>query len=159
MQAEPTAEHRWLQRLAGDWKYEMEAEGPPGEPPIRDSGTEHVRSLGDTWIQSESASPLPEGGTSVSLMTLGYDPARQQFVGTFVSSMMTHLWVYSGGTLEGDLLTLEAEGPGYEDPSTMVLYRDTIQLLSDDHRVHTSSHRLDDGSWHLFMTTHYHRAS
>lgn len=153
--AEPTAEHRWLQRLTGEWTYEMEAEGGPGEPPIREAGTERGRSLGDMWVMCESV--MPDGIPVTNVMTLGYDPARERFVGTFVSSMMTHLWVYEG-TLEGDLLTLETEGPGYPDASRTVSYRDTVQLVSDDHRIHTSSYPRDDGGWHTFMTTHYRRA-
>lgn len=157
MQAGSSAEHRWLQRLAGTWTFEMEAEAGPGEPPIRDTGTEHVRSLGGTWVMLETSGPMPDGTPVTNVMTLGHDPARQRFVGTFVSSMMTHLWIYAG-TLDGDLLTLETEGPGYVDDSKTVPYRDTIQLVSDDHRVHTSSYRRDDGGWHTFMTTHYRRA-
>ncbi|HEX6041936.1 DUF1579 domain-containing protein [Longimicrobium sp.] len=152
--SEPTTEQRWLQRLAGEWTYEMEAEGGPGEPSIRETGTERGRSLGDTWVMCESV--MPDGIPVTNVMTLGYDPARGRIVGTFVSSMMTHLWVYAG-TLEGDLLTLETEGPGYPDAGRTVPYRDTIQMVSDDHRVHTSSVRQDDGEWHTFMTTHYRR--
>ena len=28
--------------------------------------------------------------------TLGYDPAKKKYVGTFIASVMTHLWIYSG---------------------------------------------------------------
>lgn len=152
---EPTAEHRWLQRLAGAWTFEMEAEAGPGEEPFRDAGMEQVRLLGDTWVMCEHV--MPDGVPVANVMTLGYDPARQRFVGTFVSSMMTHLWVYAG-TLDGDLLTLETEGPSYPVADRTVPYRDTIQLVSDDERVHTSSYRRDDGEWHQFMTTRYRRA-
>jgi hypothetical protein len=155
--AESTAEHRWLQRLAGEWTFEMEAEAGPGEPPIRDTGTEQVRSLGDAWVMAESSGPMPDGTRVTNVMTLGYDPARQRFVGTFVSSMMTNLWVYAG-TLDGDLLALDTEGPSYTQEGRIVPYRDTIGLVSDDHRVHTSSYQRDDGEWHQFMTTHYRRA-
>jgi hypothetical protein len=71
--------------------------------------------------------------------------------------MMTNLWVYSG-TLDGDLLTLDTEGPSYPDADRIIPYRDTIGLVSDNERVHTSSFWRDDGEWHQFMTTRYHRA-
>ena len=46
------------------------------------------------------------------LMTLGYDPAKKRFVGTWVGSMMAHLWVYEGSMdAEEKVLTLSAEGP------------------------------------------------
>ena len=46
-------------------------------------------------------------------MTLGYDPVQKRFVGTFIGSMMTHMWIYNG-TLDaaGKVLTLDTEGPG-----------------------------------------------
>lgn len=155
--AEATAQHQWLQRMAGDWTYEMEAEGGPGEPPIRDTGSEYVRPLGDTWVMCESGGSMPDGTQVASVMTLGYDPERERFTGTFVSSMMTYLWIYAG-TRDGDLLTLDTEGPSYTDDGRMVPYRDTIRFVSDDHRVHTSSYRTDDGGWHPMLTTHYRRA-
>lgn len=46
-----------------------------------------------------------------TIMTIGYDPHRQRFVGTFVASMMTHLWMYEGALDDGErVLTLETEG-------------------------------------------------
>lgn len=161
MQAErQTEQHRWLQRLEGEWTFEMEAEGGPGEPPIRDSGTERVRSLDGVWMLCETGGTTPDGGTATSIMTLGYDPDRQRFAGTFVSSMMTHLWIYAGQLdAAGTVLTLETEGPSYTGEGGMAKYRDTIELRGDDHRVHTSAYQRGDGGWHRFMTTHYRRAA
>ena len=39
---------------------------------------------------------MPDGGPATMIMTLGYDPAKKRFVGTFIGSMMTNLWVYEG---------------------------------------------------------------
>lgn len=156
MAVERQREHRWLERLAGDWTWEMEAEGDPGEPPVRDAGTEHVRSLEGVWILCESAGRMPDGSTATSIMTLGYDPAKARFVGTFFGSMMTYLWIYEG-TLEGDTLTLDAEGPSYTEEGTMARYRDTIELVGDDRRIQRSSYQREDGSWHAFMTNDYRR--
>jgi uncharacterized protein DUF1579 len=45
-------------------------------------------------------------------MTLGYDPEKKQYVGTWVGSMMSYLWVYDGSLdAEEKVLTLNAEGP------------------------------------------------
>ena len=46
MMAEPQQEHRWLERFLGEWTYEAEAVMAPGQPPMKSSGTESVRSLG-----------------------------------------------------------------------------------------------------------------
>lgn len=160
MQAElRTEQHRWLERLAGEWTWEMEAEAEPGNPPIRESGPESVRSLEGVWMMMESRGNMPDGGSVTSIMTLGYDPARQRFVGTFIGSMMTYLWVYEGELdAAGKVLTLDAEGPSYTEEGKMAKYRDTLEFISDDHRVQTSSYLAGDGSWHPFMTTHYRRA-
>jgi hypothetical protein len=49
-------------------------------------------------------------------MSIGWDPERGRFIGTFPSSMMAYLWLYDG-VLEADgrVLTLSAEGPSYTD--------------------------------------------
>jgi hypothetical protein len=72
--------------------------------------------------------------------------------------MMTHLWVYEGG-LDGAerVLTLDTEGPGMTDQTKLERYRDVVEFKSDDHRVLTSHHLGDDGTWRQFMTANYHR--
>ncbi len=59
MPVERQKEHQWLQRMAGERSWEMEAEGQPGEPPIRDAGTESVRPLQGVWVPCESTGPTP----------------------------------------------------------------------------------------------------
>jgi hypothetical protein len=151
-------EHEWLGRMVGDWTWEMEAEGPPDQPPIRDSGTESVRSLQGAWILCEGGGTSPDGAAEASIMTLGYDPDAARFRGTFISAMMAHLWIYEGSLdAAGQVLTLETEGPSYTGESGMARYRDTIELRGDSERVQTSSYQGADGGWHQFMTTSYRR--
>jgi Protein of unknown function (DUF1579) len=91
------------------------------------------------------------------MMTLGFDPQSDRFVGTFVGSMMTHLWLYNGSLdVDGKVLTLDTEGPNFNQ-TAMAKYKDTIEFVSDDHRVMTSQILMDDGNWLLFMTAHYQR--
>lgn len=152
-----TTESQWLQRLAGEWTWEMEAEGGPGEPPIREWGPESVRILGP-WAVCESTGRTPEGAEATSIMSIGYDLGRERFIGTFLSSMMAYLWMYDGALdADGRVLTLAAEGPSYTEEGGMANYRDTIEFLAEDHRVHTSAYQAADGTWHQFMTTHYRR--
>src|SRR5688500_3618870 len=98
MKVEPQQEHQWLQQLVGNWTFEVEAMMAPGKPPEKSTGTDRCRSLGGLWVLCEGEGQMPgEGGAShQSVMTLGYDPRRQRFVGTFIASMMTHLWLYDG---------------------------------------------------------------
>ena len=156
--AEPQEEHRWLHKLVGEWDMEAESAMAPGEPPMKTTGTESVRSLGGLWIVAEGEGEMPGGGSGTSLMTLGYDPQKERYVGTWVGSMMTHLWVYDGSLDAGKkVLTLNSEGPGMSGDGKLAKYRDVIELKSDDHRVLTSHVQGEDGSWQSFMTAHYWR--
>ncbi|MGL4554741.1 MAG: DUF1579 domain-containing protein, partial [Gemmataceae bacterium] len=155
---QPQKEHRWLDRLVGQWESEMEASMAPGQPPTTTRGTETVRSLGGLWVLCEGRSEMPGGGTGTTLMTLGFDPAKKRFVGSFIGSMMNNLWLYEG-TLDADekVLTLDTHGPSFTTPGLTAPYKDAIVLVSDDERQLTSSFQGDDGQWHHFMTATYRR--
>ena len=159
MQApEPQDEHRWLQRLVGDWTFESEMSMGPGQPPMTCGGSETVRSLGGLWTLGEGITETPEGGASRLVMTLGYDPQAGRFVGTFIASCMTYLWIYSGSLDEARrILTLDAEGPSLAADGTMAPYQDIIEFVSDDERTLRSRVRMPDGQWMQFMTARYRR--
>ena len=156
--AAPQKEHQWLHRMIGEWTSEAEATKEPGKPPELFRGTERVRSLGGLWIIMEGEGEMPGGGTATMAMTLGFDPRRKRYTGTWVGSMMTHLWIYDGGLDEAErVLTLESDGPSMAGDGTLARYRDVIELESDDHRVMRSHVLREDGTWHTFMTVHYRR--
>jgi hypothetical protein len=160
MDAAPQKEHRWLERLVGDWTSETEVPTEPGKAPATLKGTERVRSLGGLWVVAEGEGEMPGGGAMTTVMALGYDPTRKRVVGTFVGSMMTHLWLYEGALDAAErVLTLETEGPSMAGDGTMARYRDTIEFEGDDRRVFTSRVRRDDGTWHAFMTAIYRRTT
>ena len=155
MNTEPQKEHRWLDRLVGEWTFEGECSMGPDQPAMKNTGVEVVRSIGGLWTIGEGEGEMPEGGTAKSVMTLGYDPKAGRFVGTFIASMMTHLWTYSG-SLEGNVLALDAEGPNFTGEGT-AKYQDRIEFIDDDHRILTSQMLGDDGEWHRFGSARYHR--
>ena len=155
---QPQKEHEWLQKLVGEWTWEHEATAEPGKPAEKIAGTETVRSIDGIWTLGEGRSSTRDGGTMTSIMTLGYDPAKKRFVGTFIASMMTSLWVYEGVLdATGNALVLDTEGPNFSEPGTTAMYKDTIRFESDDHRILTSTFQNADGSWTDFMTAHYWR--
>ncbi|MDY3554007.1 DUF1579 domain-containing protein [Gemmata sp. JC717] len=157
MHAEPQHEHKWLEQLVGEWVMEMKGDGGPDQSPTKPTGTETVRSLG-VWVQCEGASVMPDGSPARTVMTLGYDPAKKKFVGTFIGSMMTNLWVYEGELdAAGKVLTLDADGPNFTDPTKTAKYKDAIEIVAPDHRILTSRFLGDDGQWHHFCTAHYRR--
>ena len=156
-QPEPLAEHKWLEQLVGEWEWEMEAMMGPDQPPVKHTGTDSVRSL-TVWVQCHGSHAMPDGGEAKTVMTLGFDTTKKKFVGTFIGSMMTHLWTYEGELdAAGKVLTLDADGPSFTDPTKTTKYQDKIEVVSPDHRILTSQALGGDGQWVQFMTAHYRR--
>jgi len=153
----PQTEHAWLKQLVGEWESESEMTTAPGQPPQKSKGTESVRAIGGLWVVADIKGETPMG-VMTAMLTLGYDPQKKKYVGTWVDSMMNHLWIYEG-TLDptGKILTLETEGPNMTDPSKRAKYRDAIEIKSKDQKVLTSSATGDDGKWTTFMTVNYRR--
>lgn len=158
MQAEPQKEHQWLQQLVGEWSYETEAMTGADQPLEKSIGTETVRSLGDFWVLAEGEGEMPGCGIARTMMTIGYDPQKQRYTGTWIGSMMTYLWQYDGELDSAqNRLTLNSEGPAMSGENKMAQYRDVIELKGDDRRIMTSHVLSDDGNWHHFMTVNYQR--
>jgi len=59
---------------------------------------------------------------------------------------------------ERNILTLNAEGPGFSVEGSTAKYKDVIEFKSDDHRVLSSHELRADGAWNSFMTANYRRA-
>ncbi len=167
MHTEPTDAHRWLQRLVGTWTFELDTPDAPemcagasGEA-LSESctapGREVVRPIGSLWIVAEGHAGSGKDAWQ-SQMTLGYDPGKGRFTGTFVGSMMTHLWLYDGALdASGDTLVLHADGPDFSGAG-MTKYVDRITLRADGVRKLTSEILGADGKWTQFMSATYRRA-
>jgi Protein of unknown function (DUF1579) len=156
MQAQPQAQHQWLDQFVGEWSSEMEYR-MGAEPPSKVKGSEVVRSLGGLWMIAEGESETSGDCAGKTLMTLGYDPQRDRYVGTFIGTMMTNLWIYHGSLdASGEVLTLNTEGLNFSQ-SAMTPYQDSIEFVSHDHRIMTSKVLEENGNWLEFMTAHYWR--
>jgi hypothetical protein len=142
--------------MVGEWTSQGEAEMEPGKPLTKWDSSETVRSIGDLWVVGESVSDMPGCGPETAIITLGYDSAKKRFVGTFYGSMIANLWIYDG-TLEGNVLTLETEGPDMAAGGGTARYRDIVELKSDDERTLTSRKHNSDGSWTEFMRMSFRR--
>ena len=156
--AKPQKEHEWLHKLVGEWTYEGEAVGEPDKPAHKFSGTEKVRSIGGLWVVCEGTGQMPDGSPAQMIMTLGFDPRTNRFVGTWLGSMMTHLWIYDGALdPSGMSLPLDSKGPSFTNPTEIAPYRDVITFTDDDHRTLTGNAPGPDGTWQPFMTCRYTR--
>jgi len=153
-----TKEHAWLQKLVGEWTGEGDCEMGPDQPRQKWEVTETIRAIGEVWVQGESQGTMPDGSASLMLITLGFDPDKGRFVGTFIGSMMTHLWLYDGELdAAGRVLTLSAEGPSMLGDGKLAKYQDIVEVMGDDERTLSSQIQMPDGTWHRFMTSRYRR--
>ena len=159
--AKPREEHRFLEKLVGDWVVTATTGHEDcGADDASSAWTETVRSVGGLWVVSEGRGTMPDGNPGEMLMTLGYDARLGHYVGTWVGSMMDKLWVYKGWIEpDGKTLTLEAEGPSFEDPAKTDVYHDVITFHDDDTRTFSGSVRLPDGTFKTFMTSEMQRRS
>jgi hypothetical protein len=155
---QPHENHHWLMQFLGDWSCVMECPGPPGQPPVILNGRERVRALGGLWIIGEMESEMPGGGISLSVVTLGYDEQAGRFTGTFISSVMSSLWLYDGELdAERRVLALYADGPDFAAPGQVARYRDEMQLTGADERSLRSYVQDAAGVWQPMLTARFTR--
>lgn len=156
--ATPQAEHQWLQKLVGQWTYQGEASMGPDQPAEKFEGVERVRPMGDLWVVAEGQGDMPCMGPMSTMLTLGFDPARGKFVGTWLASAMTMMWVYEGELDEQQRkLSLYATGPDCRGSGRIIPYRDSIEIVSPDHRIFRGQFQAEDGTWQQMMEAHYRR--
>ena len=155
MKAEITKEHAWLAQLVGEWTAELPSPEGDGTVPA----TESIRLMGEAWLLREGRFQMSDGTPMHTLMTLGFDPVQRAFVGSWIGSMMNHLWVYRGGSLDsgGMLLKLPSEGPKFDGSAGTAQYRDEIEIVSADEHLLHGNLLGDDGQWTRFMTARYRR--
>lgn len=149
-----TAEHEWLQQLAGEWTWTMDEPAPEPGQPVH-AGIARSRMLGDFWLISDWIDDAAK--SSPSVLTIGFDPDKGAFVGSFISAMMTRMWTYDGRLEdEGKTLILEAEGPHMTDPDKTMLYRDITRIQDRDNYTIESEY-YDGSAWKNFMRARFTR--
>jgi hypothetical protein len=163
MHVEQHREHKWLQKLVGEWTFKHEMPPQPGQEPCNTQGTESVRTLGGLFIIAEGRGEMPGGGEANWILTVGYDPQKKHFVGSWVGSMMHNMWVYEGHLdPAGKTLTLETEGPkmsmtGPVEGTTK--YREVMEITGENERTFSSHMLGDDGKWIQIMNAKYTRSA
>jgi hypothetical protein len=160
-----TEHHKWLAQLVGSWDGVAEMIMGPDQPPMTSKGAVHYRMLGELWLLGDMETPMDDDAPScVNMITLGFDPLQDKYVGNFISPMMTMMWIYSGSR-EGNKLVLDTIGPdmspgaepGPDGKPRMVPYQDIFEVVSPDEHTLRSQVKQDDGSWVQFMFCRYTR--
>lgn len=159
MFSEPNEHHQWLERFIGDWTFVHRCDAGPDHEAMETTGTETVRAFSDLWIVADGQGEIPGTPDTMRMrLTLGYDPNTERYIGSWIGSPMAQMFVYSG-TREGDTLTLDTEGPSFEDPAKIVPYQDIYTIVDDNTRTLRSQAKDDRGNWVVFMNAEYTRTS
>lgn len=154
----PTKQHELLSQFAGKWHVTTETVAMPGMEAMKCEGTETSQMIGGFWLNSRIEATMV-GMPMTSILTIGYDPEKKQYVGTFVCSADSTLWKYEGEMDEsGKKLTLLTEGPNPMSPGQTAKYREVLELKDQDHKVFTSYLQTEKGKWNKFVTMEYVRA-
>lgn len=151
---------QWLEQLVGDWTCEGANPADAGQEPEAVRGWESFRRLGEHWVVSSGEGTTPDGAVSSGMFTIGYDTDKQAFVGAFVCTELSSLWVFDGGTLsaDGTSLTLETEAPNFlaNDGGT-ARFREEFAFESPDRRTLTAFVQTAGGEWVQIVKSTYHR--
>jgi hypothetical protein len=146
----PAKEHEWLKKFVGEWNIETEVL-MTGQPSMKVQGTESARMLGGFWILGENKSDFM-GQAFSGLMSLGFDPEENRFVGSWIDSNSPALWEYTG-TLDEAAQVLTLNTKGYCPMEGQVCqFRQTVEFKSPDQRVLTAERLGKDGRWKPSMT-------
>ncbi|WP_416408316.1 DUF1579 domain-containing protein [Agrobacterium rosae] len=157
--AKPQKEHAFLERLVGEWVM-ISSTGYEGYDPddAEQRFTESIKSVGGLWIVSDGRGKMPDGTPMAAIITLGFDPAKGHYVGSWIGSMMTTLWVYKGWLEpDGETLVLEAQGPKFDGSGEIATYHDVLTLHDDNSRTFSGSVLQPDGSFKQFMSSEFRR--
>jgi Protein of unknown function (DUF1579) len=148
-----TKAHEWLLQFVGEWESEADS-GKPGQPKV----TEKAHMLGGLWLVSETKVQFADKPPMLGMLTIGYDPEKKKYVGTWIDSMTSYLWKYEGTVdSNGKALTLATEGPNPMAPGKLFAFQDVHEFTDSGHKVMTSSMRDANGKWHPFQVVKFRR--
>ena len=152
----PTEQHGWLERFVGEWDAEVQMFMQPDQPPMTTSGSEVCRMVGGFWMVGDGSGSMGEMPYAHRI-TLGYDPGRGKYIGTWIDSMMSYMWQQEGELDDaGNTLTMRTEGPCPMSGKTLQ-FREVTEFKSADHRLFTSFVQQDDGSWQPGLIVNFKR--
>lgn len=155
-----TKEHKWLQQMVGTWRFESVGPEMPTEDGSESepmAGVEVAEPIGDYWVVmtgKASGGPIPG---SKAVLTVGYDHEQGKFVGTWVGSPMTKLFVYDCTFDESEnTLVMACDGPAWSGEGT-TQYRDCMKVIDANTREFFSMYQDENGSWNEFMRLRFTR--
>lgn len=92
---QPTPEHKAMAREAGNWKAVSKLWLTPETEPMISEASESNALLGELWLLSEYEGNVM-GMPFKGMGTMGYDPVKKKYVGTWVDTINPHLQTMEG---------------------------------------------------------------
>ncbi len=146
----PQPEHALLRRFVGEWSFVKKAVPADGKSAIVGRGEISARMVGDFFALCQWKGDL-YGTDFEAVQTLGYSITKKQYVGTWIDSILSHLWHFEGeANKAGNKVVVIAEGPGPGDGTAE--FKETYDFRSPDEIVITGEMKQGN-QWIPFMTT------
>lgn len=141
--AKPGPEHALLARDVGVWDATVEMRMAPGDKAQVSKGVEQSHLVGGLWLITDFKSQVM-GQPFEGRGALGFDPAKQKYVGTWVDSMSLSISP-SEATYDAATRTLSGWMEGPDMSGKIVRSRETTVWKNDDTRVFTIYSKSPDG--------------
>ncbi len=141
----PTREHEMLSGNVGTWNVKCQYFMDPSQPPMEQTAVETVEPVGAFWTVSKFECDMM-GAPFVGRATCGYDTRRGKWVGTWIDSMSTNLFVMEGDmNEEGTTLEMTCQGPNMQT-GDMTTFRSVEKRNDDGTREFDFHMALPDGN-------------
>ena len=134
--AQPSKEHQFLKEMEGTWNATMKFNMPGAPEGAEAKGVETTQMIGGFWavfdIKFDSLMGHPWHGHG----TMGYDPDKKKYIGTFIHSATPYMTT-GEGTMDaaGKVLTMNYEGMGPD--GKMGKMRETFEKKDKDNALMT----------------------
>lgn len=112
--AVPTAPHKMLAKLVGEWTTKTRAWMEPDKPPMEGTGAcKQTMLLGGRYLQQDYTGEMM-GNSFTGINLIAYDNHTKKYVSTWVDSMSTGIYYFEGkASPDGKTITQECS---YDDP-------------------------------------------
>ncbi len=138
-----------LKQFAGTWETSSTSVATDANPATTSKGTMTSKMLGSNWVVNDYKGET--GGQEFKAnQTLRFDKTDGKFKGSWVDSFMTMEWELSG-SVDGNVLSMESEGPDFTRPGKTIGYRDIYEFKTAELIVTTSQSQDAAGEWKTFM--------
>jgi predicted 3-demethylubiquinone-9 3-methyltransferase (glyoxalase superfamily) len=142
----------WLKQFEGTWDVESRTPNVGDDEKASSSVTMTSEAIGEHWMISKQSGKVEGVGDFKAVQTVGYNAGQDRYFGTWVDTTSNYTWKLSG-TLDkgGKKLSLESEGPDWQDSKKTRKYRDVYEFKSANEIATVSQMLTDDGTWQTFM--------